>query len=140
MTMAKSNKPSKPTGVKSLAKSTGKALNKLTLTAVALEMSSKVCPLGSALATISAATMPPAPGRFSITTGWPKPSAIFCATVRAVKSATPPAPNGTTMRKGLLGKFCAHAPCANSTHTSTKPHFFNPPISNSKGFKEQLIF
>ncbi|MOA26632.1 hypothetical protein D3C78_1474400 [compost metagenome] len=97
------------TGAKSCEVLNGRVRNRLSLTAVALDISSKVWPSGSALATISPATMPPAPGLFSITTAWPSVSPIFWATTRAVTSATPPAPNGTTMRTGLVGKFCAKA-------------------------------
>ena len=48
--------------------------------------------------------MPPALGLFSVTTGWPSDSANFCATVRAVMSAAPPAALGTTILRALLGK------------------------------------
>ena len=82
----------------------GSDLNKPALTAVPFDINSKVCPSGAALATSSPATMPPAPGRLSTMTGWPKRSDSFCATARTVRSATPPAPKGTTMRRGLLGK------------------------------------
>jgi hypothetical protein len=75
---------------------------------VPLEIKSKVCPSGSARATISPATMPPALGLLSTTTDWPKDSESFCATVRAVMSAAPPAALGTTSFKDLLGKVgCA---------------------------------
>jgi hypothetical protein len=63
----------------------------------------------SALATVSPATIPPAPGLFSITTDWPMLSDIFCATMRAVKSATPPAPNGTTILMARLDSGCGYA-------------------------------
>ena len=109
-TMAMSNRPSKDTGAKSVRGLKGRALNRPALTAVPLDMSSRVWPSGSALATNSAATMPPAPGRLSMTTGWPRLTDSCCATARAVRSATPPAPKGTTMRRGLEGKAaCAQA-------------------------------
>src|SRR5262249_11492653 len=59
-----------------------------------------------------------APGRFSTTTGWPKSSLIFCATIRDRMSVGPPAGNGTTMRIGRVGKSCANAGAwsAASTH------------------------
>ena len=38
------------------------------------------------------ATMPPAPGRFSMTNCWPRRSASFWARMRVVVSATPPGP------------------------------------------------
>jgi hypothetical protein len=38
--------------------------------------------------------LPPAPGTFSITTGWPSASRIGSAMMRAMLSAGPPAGNG----------------------------------------------
>ena len=64
------------------------------------------------------ATTPPAPGRFSITTGWRSDSPIFSATVRAVRSAIPPAPNGTTMRIGFDG-YVSEAIANGAATTST---------------------
>ena len=52
-----------------------------------------------------------APGRFSITTGWPKSSLIFWPIRRASTSEGPPAGNGTTMWIARLGKSLA-ASCA----------------------------
>src|SRR3990167_4677861 len=72
-------------------------------------MRNRVWPSGSARATVSAATTPPAPGRFSTVTGWPSDRLISAATMRAVRSPTPPAANGTTMRRVLLGKPWAMA-------------------------------
>src|SRR5258707_9789878 len=40
-------------------------------------------------------------------TCWPQLSESFCPISREKKSALPPAGNGTTMRTGLTGKFCA---------------------------------
>ena len=42
----------------------------------------------------------PAPGRFSITTGWPSRRAIGSARMRATTSMMPPAAKGTTTRIG----------------------------------------
>ena len=53
--------------------------------------------------TIYAATMPPALGRFSITTCVLVRSDNFCPTSRMVMSAKPPGPKGMTTRMGLLG-------------------------------------
>src|SRR5436190_21056369 len=50
-----------------------------------------------------------APGRFSTTTGWPKASLIFWATIRDKMSVGPPAGKGTMMRIVLFGKSCAPA-------------------------------
>src|SRR5438105_11577926 len=70
-----------------------------------------VCPSGAALATASAPTLPPAPARFSTTTGCLKDSDIFALTQRATVSTEPPAGNGTTMRTGRFGNdwACAFA-------------------------------
>ena len=46
--------------------------------------------------------LPPAPGRFSTTNGWPSVSVSFCAVARARMSVVPPAGNGTTTRTGLV--------------------------------------
>src|SRR5258706_529507 len=42
--------------------------------------------------------MPPAPGRFSTTNGWPSSSPSFAATWRAAKSSPPPGAVATSMR------------------------------------------
>src|SRR5688572_16801575 len=52
--------------------------------------------------------MPPAPGRFSITTGWPSVSASRCEKLRAAKSAMPPGANATMTRTGFDGNGWAH--------------------------------
>ena len=77
-TMARSNVASIETGAKSGSVSNGNALNSAALTAVPLEISSIVWPSGSARATVSPATMPPAPGLFSMMTLWPSGPEIFC--------------------------------------------------------------
>jgi predicted carbohydrate-binding protein with CBM5 and CBM33 domain len=51
--------------------------------------------------------VPPAPARFSTTTGWPSEADSFSATRRATTSVEPPAGNGTTIRTGRDGKVCA---------------------------------
>src|SRR5258708_7851482 len=63
--------------------------------------------------------MPAAPGRFSITIGWPSASPSAGATVRAVMSTLPPGTKGTISRIGLLGKPCA--PAAHATSASRAP-------------------
>ena len=74
--------------------------------AKAAEISKSVCPSGVALATVFAASVPPAPGRFSTTTGCPQRSPSLGPIMRAEMSVALPAENGTTMRTGLLGNFC----------------------------------
>src|SRR5688572_4434029 len=56
--------------------------------------------------------VPPAPGLFSTTTGWPSASDRPGATRRAVMSTFPPGAKGTMMRIGFAGKACAAASVA----------------------------
>src|SRR5690348_2819656 len=72
--------------------------------------------------------MPPAPVRFSITTGWPRDSCSFGAMRRAGMSVAPPGANGTMMVRRRLGQSCAMA--AQATHCNTKnssQRFINSP-------------
>ena len=62
-----------------------------------------VWPSGSALATDAVPVRPPAPARFSITTGWPSSVANLSPRMRAKVSAGPPAGNGTTNLMALVG-------------------------------------
>src|SRR4051812_26128185 len=55
--------------------------------------------------------LPPAPGRFSTSTGWPKVLAISFASTRAYRSEKPPAGKGTMRRIAFVGYCCA---CAGS--------------------------
>src|SRR5262252_3107568 len=48
--------------------------------------------------------LPAAPGRFSITTGWPQIAVSFSPTRRGIRSDAPPGANGTITRTG----FCGH--------------------------------
>src|SRR5579862_1077000 len=48
---------------------------------------------------------PPAPARVSTMKGWPKALLSPSATVRASRSAAPPAANVLTMRTGRVGQF-----------------------------------
>src|SRR6187549_177266 len=50
---------------------------------------------------------PPAPARFSTTTDWPESALSLFASMRPIRSVTPPAANGTTMRMGFTGYSCA---------------------------------
>src|SRR5258706_5659987 len=56
-----------------------------------------------------AAAVPVAPGRFSITTGWPRSSEYSGATRHATTSMPPTGGKPTTMRTGLAGYSCAGA-------------------------------
>src|SRR5882762_6451047 len=53
--------------------------------------------------------VPPAPGRFSITTGWPTCKETFSDTVRAMMSVPLPGVNGTMTLIGFAGQACAQA-------------------------------
>src|SRR5262249_1932621 len=53
--------------------------------------------------------VPPAPGRFSMTTGWLSLSCMAGARMRPMMSAPPPAPNATMIRIGLCGHSWADA-------------------------------
>jgi hypothetical protein len=66
------------------------------------EMSNKVLPSGSALATISAPTEPPAPGLLSIITDRFNLIESCCAIARPTMSLLPPGANGTISLIGLL--------------------------------------
>src|SRR5512139_1953422 len=77
--------------------------------AAVLEQTKIVWPSGLALATTSAAIAPLAPGLFSTTAGTPKMRFSPSATLRAAWSVADPAPNGTTIRNGPLGKLLARA-------------------------------
>src|SRR5262245_1700818 len=67
---------------------------------------SSVMPSGSDFATASAPILPPAPMRFSTTTGWPIRSDRCCPTRRASVSPDPPGPNGAMNLIGLAGSDC----------------------------------
>src|SRR5258708_209988 len=56
--------------------------------------------------------LPPPPGRFSITTGWPRPPPHLPATARAEMSVEPAGGNGTISLMGLVGYDCAAASVA----------------------------
>src|SRR5262245_43971610 len=62
--------------------------------------------------------MPPAPDRFSTTTGCFSPVPAFCATMRATMSVPPPGAYGTTRRIGLLGSAWPSAAWAKQAHSS----------------------
>ena len=64
---------------------------------------SSVYPSGGALAVISHASSPFAPGRLSTMTCWCSESVKRCASTRATMSELPPAPYGRTMRIGRTG-------------------------------------
>ena len=71
-------------------------------------------------ATVSAAKLPPAPGRFSTTTGRPNCSAKACEMARAMVSVVPPAEAPTQILTGALAVLWAHAPPPASTDPKAK--------------------
>ena len=73
-----------------------------------VKLSSRVCPSGAALATASAAMLPPAPGLFSTMTVRPSAGPMLTASERASVSVEPPAGAPTRMRTGAL-PICARA-------------------------------
>src|SRR5215475_11380091 len=62
--------------------------------------------------------LPPAPVRFSTTTGWPSRPASWSDTVRAMMSMALPAVTGTITCSGLLGQLCACDAVELSTETA----------------------
>src|SRR5438445_6573828 len=96
------------TGRRSFTGSYG-SLYRLGLTVKVRGTISMTWPSGGALATISLATMPEAPGRFSTTTGWPKLSASFWAMSRPTMSVEPPGEKPSIRRTVLVGYACANA-------------------------------
>src|SRR6476620_12497635 len=77
-------------------------------------------PSGAALATMLAATTPPAPGTFSTTNGLPKAALNLSARRRARTSGLPPGPDGAISRTGRVGQTSSCAltgelPASNTT-------------------------
>src|SRR6266581_3845779 len=64
--------------------------------------------------------LPPAPGTFSISIGWPSASPAPSATMRATTSEEPPGPKGTTNLSGLLGNVCACAIAAKARPSTSR--------------------
>src|SRR5215207_3574434 len=66
-----------------------------------------VWPSGAAAATRALPRVAPAPGRFSMTRGWPSRSRKPWATRRAARSVVPPGAKGTMRRIGCEGHAVA---------------------------------
>src|SRR5262249_29238355 len=71
------------------------------------KQTSSVWPSGKAFATASAARLPPAPARFSTSTGWPSDAASGGAIARAIVSVVPPADAPTSSLIGWVGYSAA---------------------------------
>src|SRR5436190_12537708 len=69
--------------------------------------------------------MPPALGRFSTTTGWPKISWSGCATIRAARSVPPPAPKPTMILMVRVGQSCAVAGAGPTTDSASAASAMN---------------
>ena len=74
-----------------------------------LNASTIVYPSGAAFAVSPTATVPPAAGLFSTTTGWPRRSLSLSAIVRPRTSMELPAGADITNLIGLSGQVCAGA-------------------------------
>src|SRR5258708_8974927 len=90
-----------------------------------------VYPSGAERATSAVPTAPPAPLRFSITIGWPRPSATRFCIMRETMSRLPPGGNGTTQRIGLLGHSCAVAAEAAKSNAIRRFFIVPPPLRTS---------
>src|SRR5258708_4973432 len=88
--------------------------------------SSSVVPSGSARATVTAATVPPPPGRLSTMTGSLVASESASPTAWPITSAAPPAASGVTILIGRVGQSCAQAPDA---HASSNAAAQGPPAA-----------
>ena len=81
-----------------------------------------------------AASVVPAPGRFSTMNALPSRASSFCVTSRASRSEPPPAANGTTTVTGRDGYCCACAGIATAASTPriesemTQSHRFPPAL------------
>src|SRR2546430_4618432 len=82
--------------------------------------------------------VPPAPPRFSTSTGWPIVSCMRAPTKRAMMSVVAPAGNGTMMRIGFDGKGSATAALAQSAKQSASS-LVMAPLRSSIGFDARLL-
>jgi hypothetical protein len=100
--------------VKSFTGSKGSVGYSVALMAWLVKLISSVLPSGAALATASAAMLPPAPGLFSTMTVRPSAGPMLTASERASVSVEPPAGAPTRMRTGAL-PICARAAAAKAS-------------------------
>src|SRR5258708_17624162 len=95
--------------------------------------------------------LPPAPGRFSTTTGWPSAGASFSESTRAIRSGELPAGKGTIMWMARDGQFfasvadcadppaagCADAPAARASMIERRRILiWFPPLLIEEGWRE----
>ena len=102
-TMMKSKFESVETVRKSVLGLNGSDLNTSGAVAFCPLTRSSVCPSGCERAAVAAAVIPPAPGMFSMTNGWPIWAESFCATERVTISPGPPGPKPTRIFTGRDG-------------------------------------
>src|SRR6478609_4338684 len=94
---------------------------------VAMPPENNVYPSAGARAAASAPTVPPAPERFSTTTGWPRASCKPVAVMRVMTSTAPPGGNGLMKRTGREGKACASAQVLTARRQAAIRVRINPP-------------
>src|SRR5215467_6207384 len=111
-------------GVRPPTRSAGKffASTGATLSAAAVP-SRSVVPSGSARATVTAARVPPPPGRLSMITGSLVAAVNASPTAWPITSAAPPAASGVTILTGRVGQSCARTPerLATTNVTAKRP-------------------
>ena len=89
---------------------------------------SSVLPSGAAAFTALLATMPPAPGLFSTTTGRPSDSCILSAISRVTVSLLAPAGKPSTMCSGWSSARACMAKAAPTMSASAAADFFSMPF------------
>src|SRR5215813_12001007 len=87
----------------------------------AAEPSSSVVPSGSARATVTAAKVPPPPGRWSRVTGSLVATENASPTAWPIASTAPPGASGLTILIGRVGQSCAHTPDAPISSSAATP-------------------
>src|SRR5229473_68349 len=83
-----------------------------------VKLTSSAWPSGADFATASAARLPPAPGRFSTSTGRPSDDESGCAIARAIVSVVPP---GEAPTRSLMGRDGYSSALAMSGDASNGP-------------------
>ncbi|MNI58920.1 hypothetical protein D3C73_1140550 [compost metagenome] len=90
-------------GTRSVSGSKGSLASEALTAMGPTELTISVCPSGAARTTNSVPILPPAPGLFSTTKGWPNCLAKVLETLRVRVSVVPPAVNATMTLTGLSG-------------------------------------
>src|SRR5574339_139313 len=101
------------------------------------EFASSVYPSGAESTTTLEPIEPPAPTRFSATTGWPHISCSLAATARPMMSVELPGVNAMTSRTGLAGYACARQAPAR-IESATKATALRKPIRDLHIFRCEL--